>query len=1197
MLRDDLMPSSEFPITSEEVNIGSIPDWLQEQISLQSLNPGMINSDLPGRIMIIYPNETSRRENLANIGLSGAIDTNLHHTIESLAISLLADFRFPRIIANDGPYEAILHAECFKESSRLGFPIINPIPEMNWGIGKTRSLANLFSQLSRELAFDDWEGPGITTFVRIIRRLEKKLGGTHPDMVFPRIIKEIKKGREPFSISDIDGIVLLDHAPGICKSHSEMILQLSRLRPVHQLTYPGNFRLGHHGILLVDEHPIRNPEDLPEWLIPSGRGHEQEKSNVSRVFVKKEAHSFDATIKIVGERLSSNSEDRIVIIDPAIDENREKWIRLLSHLGVYVQQKRKRLASNPLAHWILYLVNLPHGSDAFSLARLRALSLQKSITPFEIKNNHPLGNSIRPIAEPELLTNLARQEHILGGPGTLERWLSTMSRAPSDEKIGLQKECTQWWILCLANSLRPILCDEDRKALDDESFSLGCFSGRKLPLSESEPTGDGWLMKTLGSIDVESTMETFDGTTILPASVIQMIWRNQTILREMQANAEQEAPVSGKSWVTEFNSLCQQSTIKSHGAKVSGRVRILEPSDALGCSSELTILANTSSSSWNLKPRKVPFIGDKERFSMEILSPDTPIRDARHYLHHILFSSPEVVIFDSSEDEANPPSAPIREWAKSLGDDYSNTEFFSLEGALQLPRELRQLDGKNIQQNNPPLRKPLNPSALTIGLDPSLQHDRQRRQPVRIQGDGYLPSSAIPRLLSIDRASLSAKKQEGILEPRSNPRWPVVGGITKSGKHSATIDPRPFKPSPSGSKVSDSRHGHSAGAEQKVRIWSPTRLQKWLDCPRMGWLSSGLLADGDDDIDEEIDGRTQGNLLHMVHHDLISRVLQVPMGGEKETPKGNNGFSISRSNFSEAQLMQMALESLDRRAPWLERTDAVATHSLRSLTGMTIGQWDSWLAEPTPLPFSGRIGSIVSSESFCADSAPISLEWSTDNFQLGGLQISLPSELTGDEALEPIKIRGFIDRVDLLPFDTKAEKWIDEEGDLTIAPIRIHGSGWKPRRIVAIRDLKTSSSGSPRKRHIRGLLEELQLALYSRAWEEAHPGDLVVAAGISIFGHKSEHFLEISSDYSIRLDKLNLGNRTTITSNLHRFADESPESSSNHFRAWMAQRISVALKVASRAEGGMVHPTPSPSVCSYCPVSRTCNVMERGDFQ
>ena len=128
MLGDDLVESSEYRITSEEVNVGRIPSWLQDQIRLQSLNPEMTNSDLPGRIMVIYPNDSSRRENLASIGLSGAIDTNLHHTIDSLANSLLADFRFPRVIPHNGQFEAILHTECCKEASRLGFPIINPIP-------------------------------------------------------------------------------------------------------------------------------------------------------------------------------------------------------------------------------------------------------------------------------------------------------------------------------------------------------------------------------------------------------------------------------------------------------------------------------------------------------------------------------------------------------------------------------------------------------------------------------------------------------------------------------------------------------------------------------------------------------------------------------------------------------------------------------------------------------------------------------------------------------------------------------------------------------------------------------------------------------------------------------------------------------------------------------------------------------------
>jgi hypothetical protein len=356
------------------------------------------------------------------------------------------------------------------------------------------------------------------------------------------------------------------------------------------------------------------------------------------------------------------------------------------------------------------------------------------------------------------------------------------------------------------------------------------------------------------------------------------------------------------------------------------------------------------------------------------------------------------------------------------------------------------------------------------------------------------------------------------------------------------------------------------------------------------------MAENEELIDEEIDRRTQGNLLHLVHHDILSKTLNIPMGEERETPGDNCLTSLCDSSLSESELMQMALESLDTRAPWLERTDAVSAHSLRTLTGMDRKQWGSWLAEPTPLSLSGRIGTIISAEFTCPDSSPISLEWSTDNYNPNGIEIDLPSEFTGGTQLEPIKIRGFIDRVDLLPFDEKAELWIDTEGDHSVAPIRIQGSGWKPRRIVAIRDLKTSDRASSRRRHLKGLLEELQLALYARAWEVAHPGDLVLAAGISMLSHNSEHYLEVSSGYSDNLPEIEIGTRTSVSADLHRFNDEDKSATSDHFRAWLAQRIQVSLKVALQASSGRVHPTPSPGVCAYCPVSKTCQVRAESGF-
>ena len=147
---------------------------------------------------------------------------------------------------------------------------------------------------------------------------------------------------------------------------------------------------------------------------------------------------------------------------------------------------------------------------------------------------------------------------------------------------------------------------------------------------------------------------------------------------------------------------------------------------------------------------------------------------------------------------------------------------------------------------------------------------------------------------------------------------------------------------------------------------------------------------------------------------------------------------------------------------------------------------------------------------------------------------------------------------------------------------------------IIIRDIKTSE-GKPIKRHRLGLLEELQLALYARAWEIAHPGDLVIAAGISVIGHNTNHFLEISGHINEESSSLELGDRSQPqTSRIHRFPDEEPEQASDSFRAWLAQRLTTALATAAGAANGRVHPTPSEDACKFCPVTSVCDVRVRG---
>ena len=1188
--------SDEYRVTSEEVPRGRIPDWLVEHLRHQTLDSTSIEEGGPARILVIYPNENSRRQTLSSFDDDCAVDSTLHHTMDSLISTMVADLRLPRLLSNEGPFELILHEECSKQAAKLGFPMINPLPDMKWGKGKTAALSSLHSFLSSESSLSSWDGPGAGTYTKIIRKLEKNLRGTHPDMVAARIVKGLEGDDEPFTISDIDGIIMLNQAPGICQAHIGIILALSKHRPVHQLTYPGNFRLGHHGHLLLDEYPIKESSLLPSWM----PRHEIESTSttggsVNRLLLQRENHSFDAAIDFVRKRLEANPDDRIMIIDPALETNRHRWARSLRDLGFPMPTSKVLASSNSLGHWLLYLANLSHGSDAFSLEGLRALYLQTSITVFEDSEQHPTESAVKPVADPELLTRLARSDHVLGGPGALSRWITTLSRPPMGEQDGISKESSQWWLLCVANSLRPLLSGEDRKALDEQQSRVGCHTGATLPLSSPPPTGDDWLLRTLKMIDLELEMVPSDGEGTSTAAVIQAIVRNHRNLRDMQRSTSQHCSDIGPNWVEEFTWLIQSTAVRGGGTSATGQVTIFTPRDALGCTSNLTILANLSSSSWNLKVPKIPFLGEEERHSMNLLRPDGPIRDARHHLMHLLSSAEEVVLLDPSLDDASPAAAPIREWA-SKNDPGDEAEILDTKPSQAVsPRDIRQSDGKLLWNMRKPSNSPLNPSSVTISIDSQMQRDRERRQPSHSIDDGYLPEEAIPQLFSIDRAHLSRKVPSEIAPPRDNHRWPVVGGLIGTGKISPTIDPRPFSPKPTGSSVSDSRHGHYAGAEQEVDIWSATRLHDWLKCPRMGWLSRGLKSRQEELQDEDLDQRTQGNLLHLVHHDMLSQTLGFAIG-EERVLEGGVIRSVTRSGKNNSELMQIALESLDSRAPWLDRTDAVSTHRLRALTGMNRDQWNSWLADPKPIPPAGRIGTIVRAEENIGDSAPLSLEWSIEERSTGGVEISLPVELTGGKELPPIRVRGYIDRVDLLPHDEEGEIWLDAGGDQSVAPIRIHNSGWKPRRLVAIRDLKTSESKSASERHSNGLLDELQLALYARSWEITHPGDLVVGAGISLFGHHSEHVIELSGWFTKSHQQINIGTRTDITANLYRFTDEKPSPDSDHFRAWLAHRLSVALRVASRASSGKVHPTPSKPVCRYCPVSNTCQVREEDDY-
>ena len=142
--------------------------------------------------------------------------------------------------------------------------------------------------------------------------------------------------------------------------------------------------------------------------------------------------------------------------------------------------------------------------------------------------------------------------------------------------------------------------------------------------------------------DLSSAMESCDGDGATPAAVAQAVLKNLETLRSMQSSLGYEAPETDSDWVDEFAPLVRSSSIQSGASLAAGRVRVLTPAAALGCSADTIVMANLSSSSWDLRAPKLAFLGDEERHSMNLLRPDGPIRDARHQLEHLLLAAPEL---------------------------------------------------------------------------------------------------------------------------------------------------------------------------------------------------------------------------------------------------------------------------------------------------------------------------------------------------------------------------------------------------------------------------------------------------------------------------------------------------------------------------------------------------------------------------
>ena len=1212
----------------------NLPPWLiKHQLKLAKW---IDSDDTPlSRILVIYANEESRKQTLRTLNSMEniPIDSSLHLTIPRLIENLHSDLRLPAIINDDGILFEIIHNNCVNVAEKAGFPRLHSNLKITWSRGKTRMLDQLHQQVcERNLPFD-WEAdPGVIEYEKVLSKVEKQMSGTHPRLRLNKIIKLLKKNDniELFSLSEIDGIIIQDMSPTLSDAKLELLQIISKYKPIHQLCNFGSFRLGEHGAFLADVEVCKTKESIPRWIPQHELNLEKAEPEIFHLGLFNSLQTDEAIHGILSAYSNNfDSNNEVIIIDPRPKENRKKWPRLFESIGIKINSDETQELFLSVLHCLGELMKLGFGQDAWSSDKLKMISNQNN---YMFKNDylfihkHPENEEYLPVADCKLLEETARTFHILGGGGSLNDWLYALSREKFDNPFVDEKtqrklrEQTQWWVLSIANLIRPLLNKSDREALDIEEYRIGCDSKKELPILLSTNTGDEWLFDIVHKLDWSSWMD----VNVPDSSVvgIQKYLHLHNNLRNIQKACGLKHPLDGVNWIEESIELINSiSMSKSRCSDES--IRILSPENALGCNADLVIVVGLGNDDWDLSMPYFPWLDFEELREAGLLNPDEKIRAARHYFNHILLSGKQILLLDPSIDSKTFPCTPFAEWlnqeknkSQQIPDWLKDTEnawsqqlikdkeifvftpekiiwkdnlsFTSYTGSTlrsnkQKAGVIRTLEGKNIQL--------LNASSPLIIHEKQMHYDRIKREPRGLdEVSDYLKWEQKRNFVSSEKLKLIPPKKypKDAKTPREYSSWPVIGRKHSANKFTPSIDPRPLESNPLGIKLLDQRSGHSEKISiSKKIIWSASKLNKWTQCPRRGWLESELYLSKDEIMNEDLDIRVRGITLHESFAELICSQLGFEVGEERSD---FSMLNILDESFNLEHLMAEFIKILSQKTPWIWRTDAMSVHRRRDFIGMTLHEFEDWIDnEMPPIKPKGRIGQMLLSELKLKDSVNVAFEWNLS--ENNPTSIYLP-EISSDKLL----LRGWIDRIDLVPFGNG--NLINEGGDTTIAPFSLEN--WNPRRLVIIRDTKSVEGPSQDKlgeKHKKAIFEDFQLALYARAWELAHPGDLVIGVGITEVGDITTNCLEIDPEYKTLLSSLDVGDITEYTHEMYRFPDEILPAKSNPFRAWIYWKLVVALKASNFAKNGNVHPTPGKH-CEYCSVRRICGVglEKRGDF-
>ena len=363
--------------------------------------------------------------------------------------------------------------------------------------------------------------------------------------------------------------------------------------------------------------------------------------------------------------------------------------------------------------------------------------------------------------------------------------------------------------------------------------------------------------------------------------------------------------------------------------------------------------------------------------------------------------------------------------------------------------------------------------------------------------------------------------------------------------------------------------GYSTPIE--VDVWSPSRIQSWLECPRLAWMKNHLQAQAQESQSEDLDHRTRGTILHDAEASLL-RFHGVPTAARPIT----SPQPLGRTPLE--QLWLSILDFLMDEVSWLKRDDAIAVHRCREMLGVTPDIWRNYLEGEGQIPCGGRIGRMLLSDYSLNHAAPLACEY---GIGLDGNPVITLDACDDKGNPSPFKIRGRIDRVDEIVLDENQRKQAIADGVLSetlvsepmpLGPGPLHPAN----RLVVIRDLKTINGPKTNEqgnRHRRGIFDEVQLALYARAWELSFPGDRVVGIGVTEIGESTVHYLEMDQSVSKYLHDAEIGERTHYSQKLHRYL-ESQSSEDIGLRALIAERLRTSNRAILAAKSGNVNSTP-----------------------